>query len=255
MLSHPGTSKQQQPPKTPGMRYLQRGNENAPTGFTTKKTILGTTKLGENAKFIGKKPLLTPTGTCLQTDRRYIKGNLAHLIGLQIRAPLGNKTTNAKAKNDEGHGIGGKGAAKGIEKGIEKSQTKNATIQKRRQKQRQRQAEPAPKRLLFPARDGHDPDQGEPEYAPPNPQPLPYQSDVLPSSGLRLKGLNKENLLKGYYEHFYDPVDDDGVSRVEKQLEKEVKTALEKAIKRNECETEEFTWNSADIPDESEVQW
>ncbi|PTB35513.1 uncharacterized protein TrAFT101_009057 [Trichoderma asperellum] len=232
VLSHQGTSKQQQQPKTPGMRYLQRGNENALTGFTTKKTILGTTKLGENAKFIGKKPLLTPTGP-------------------RIRAPLGNKTTNAKAKNDEGHEIGGKGAAKGIEK----SQTKNATIQKRRQKQRQRQAEPAPKRLLFPARDGHDPDQDEPEYAPPNPQPLPYQSDVFPNSNLSLKGLNKENLLKGYYEHFYNPVDDDGVSRMEKQLDKEVKTALEKAIERNECETEEFAWNSADISDESEVRW
>lgn len=164
---------------------------------------------------------------------------------------MGNKTTNAKAKNDEGHGIGGKGAAKGIEK----SETKKATIQKRRQKQRQRQAEPAPKRLLFPARDGHDPYQDEPEYAPPNPRPLPYQSDVFPSNGLSLKGLNKENLLKGYYEHFYNPVDDDGVSRAEKQLEKEVKTALEKAMKRNESETEEFTWNSADIPDESEVRW
>lgn len=66
VLSHQGTSKQQQQqqPKTPGMRYLQRGNENALTGFTTKKTILGTTKLGENAKFIGKTPLLTPTGAC-----------------------------------------------------------------------------------------------------------------------------------------------------------------------------------------------
>lgn len=45
------------------------------------------------------------------------------------------------------------------------------------------------------------------------------------------------------------------MSRAEKQLEKEVQTALEKAIQRNESETEEFTWNSADIPDESEGRW
>ncbi|KAL7797437.1 hypothetical protein V8C37DRAFT_369472 [Trichoderma ceciliae] len=234
VLSHQIPSKRQ--PKTPGMRYpktpieLGRGNENALAGFTTKNTIQGTANLGENDKLISKRPLLTPTES-------------------RMRAPLGNKTTNAKAKINQGHGIGGKGNVNGIEK----TQTKNTTTQKRKQKQRQRQAELAPKNLIFQLRDGQDPNQDEPEYAPPNPQPLPYQSDVFPRSGLTFKGLSKENLLKGYYEHFYNPVDDNGMSRVEKELKEEMKTAIEKAIKRNELDTEEFTWNTADIPDEVEI--
>lgn len=165
-----------------------------------------------------------------------------------MRAPLGNKTTNAKAKTNQGLGLGGKSTVGG-----DKTQLKNNSNQKRKQKQRQRQAELAPKNLLFHLRDGQDPNEEEPEYAPPNPQPLPYQSDVFPRNGLTFQGLSKQNLLKGYYEHFYNPVDDKGVSRVEKQLKEEMQTAIEKAIKRNELDTEEFTWNSADIPDELDM--
>ncbi|RFU73457.1 hypothetical protein TARUN_8794 [Trichoderma arundinaceum] len=234
VLSHQVPSKQQ--PKTPGMRYpktpmeLGRGNENALAGFAAKSTLQGAVNLGENRTFISKKHLTTPTGS-------------------RMRAPLGNKTTNAKARNLQVQGIGGKDAVKGIEK----SEIKNTTAQKRKQIQRQRQAELAPKNLIFQLRDGQDPDQDEPEYAPPNPQPLPYQSDVFPRSGLTFKGLSKENLLKGYYEHFYNPVDGNGMSRVEKQLKEEMKSTIEEAIKRNDRDTEEFTWNNADVPDELEI--
>ncbi|KAH6606319.1 hypothetical protein Trco_005472 [Trichoderma cornu-damae] len=234
VLGHQIPSKQH--PKTPGMRYpktpmeLGRGNENALAGLAAKNTIQGAVNLGRNENFISKKPLLTPTES-------------------RMRAPLGNKTTNAKAQGNLGHRIGGKGAVKGIEK----TQSKNAATQKRKQKKRQRRAELAPKNLIFNLRDGHYPDGDEPEYAPPNPQPLPYQSDVFPRSGLTLKGLSKETLLRGYFEHFYNPVDDDGISRVEKQLEDEMKTTIEEAIRRNERDTEEFNWNSIDVPDELEI--
>ncbi|KAL6851818.1 hypothetical protein J3F83DRAFT_719500 [Trichoderma novae-zelandiae] len=233
VLSHPVPSKQQ--PKTPGMRYpktpmdLGRGNENALAGFAAKNTIQGGINLGENQKFISKRPLMTPAGP-------------------RMRAPLGNKTTNAKAINNQGLGFGGKGALHGIEK----TQSKILTTQRRKQKQRHRKAELAPKGLLFQPRDGHDRDQDEPEYAPPNPEPLPYQSDVFPRNGLTLKGLDKEHLLKGYYEHFYNPVNDTGVSRVEQRLQEETKAALQKAIEHNEQDTEEFDWNSADVSVELE---
>ncbi|KAL7913573.1 hypothetical protein GGI35DRAFT_437879 [Trichoderma velutinum] len=232
LLSHQIPSKQQ--PKTPGMRYpktpidLGRGNENA--GFAVKSVIQGAANLGENQKFISKKSITTPTES-------------------RMRAPLGNKTTNAKAKNSQGLGIGGKAAVNGVEK----TQLKSIASQQRKQKQRQRQAELAPKNLFSQLRGGQDPDQDEPEYAPPNPQPLPYQSDVFPRSGLTYKGLGKDNLLKGYYEHFYNPVDARGVSRMDKQLENEIETAIEKAIERNDHETDEFTWNSADIADGMEI--
>ncbi|PNP55176.1 hypothetical protein THARTR1_04865 [Trichoderma harzianum] len=234
LLSHQIPSKQQ--PKTPGMRYpktpidLGRGNENALAGCAGKNAIQGAVNLGENQKFISKKSMTTPTES-------------------RMRAPLGNKTTNAKAKNSQGLGIGGKSAVNGFEN----TQLKSIASQQRKQKQRQRQAELAPKNLFSQLRDGQDLDHDEPEYAPPNPQPLPYQSDVFPRSGLTFKGLSKDNLLKGYYEHFYNPVDARGVSRMDKQLEDEIETALEKAIELNDHDTDEFTWNSADIADGMEI--
>ncbi|KAL6793499.1 hypothetical protein GGI42DRAFT_346125 [Trichoderma sp. SZMC 28013] len=234
LLSHQIPSKQQ--PKTPGMRYpktpidLGRGNENALAGFAGKNAIQGAANLGENQKFLSKKSITTPTES-------------------RMRAPLGNKTTNAKAKNSQGLGIGGKG----IVNGVERTQLKSIASAQRKQKQRQRQAELAPKNLFSQLKDSQDPDQDEPEYAPPNPQPLPYQSDVFPRNGLTFKGLSKDNLLKGYYEHFYNPVDARGVSRMDKQLEDEIETAIEKAIERNDHDTDEFTWNSADIADGMEI--
>ncbi|KAL7817030.1 hypothetical protein V8C44DRAFT_322310 [Trichoderma aethiopicum] len=243
VLSRQVPAKQQ--PKTPGMRYpktpigVGRGDENALAGFAVKSTLQGAINLGENQKLISKKPVMTPAGS-------------------RIRAPLGNKTTNAKATNNLGLGIGGKGAVRELEK----TQSRNVTSQRRKHKQQHRKAEQlASKGLLFKLRDGHDRDQDEPEYAPPNPEPLPYQSDVFPRDALTLKGLEKENLLKGYYEHFYNPVNDAGVSRAEQRLQEETKAALQKAIEHNEQDTEEFDWNSADIsvdleratPEEPEV--
>ncbi|QYT05929.1 hypothetical protein H0G86_012802 [Trichoderma simmonsii] len=234
LLSHQVPSKQQ--PKTPGMRYpktpigLGRGNENALAGFAGKNAIQGVTNLGENQKFISKKPMTTPTES-------------------RMRAPLGNKTTNAKAKNSQGLGIGGKSAVHGVER----TELKSIASQQRKQRQRQRQAELAPKNLFSQLRDSQVFDHDEPEYAPPNPQPLPYQSDVFPRNGLTFKGLRKDNLLKGYYEHFYNPVDARGVSRMDKQLEDEIETAIEKAIERNDQDTDEFTWNSADLADGMEI--
>ncbi|KAH0493732.1 hypothetical protein TgHK011_000385 [Trichoderma gracile] len=243
VLSHQVPVKQQ--PRTPGMRYpktpmgVGRGDENALAGFAVKNTLQGGINLGENQKLISKKPIMTPAGP-------------------RTRAPLGNKTTNAKATNNLGFGIGGKGAVRELEK----TQSRNVTSQRRKHKQQHRKAEQlASKGLLFKLRDGHDRDQDEPEYAPPNPEPLPYESDVFPRDALTLKGLKKENLLKGYYEHFYNPVNDAGVSRAEQRLKEETKAALQKAIERNEQDTEEFDWNSADIsvdlerasPDDSDV--
>ncbi|KAL7928599.1 hypothetical protein V8C35DRAFT_285083 [Trichoderma chlorosporum] len=234
LLSHQLPSKQQ--PKTPGMRYpktpidLGRGNENALPGFASKNVIQGAANQGENQKFISKKPMTTPTET-------------------RMRAPLGNKTTNAKARNSQGLGIGGKSAVNGIDK----TQLKSVASQQRKQRQRQRQAELAPKNLFSQVRDVRHSDNDEPEYAPPNPQPLPYQSDVFPRNGLTFKGLSKENMLKGYYEHFYNPVNARGVSRVDKQLENDFETAIEKAIERNENDTDEITWNSDDIADGLEI--
>jgi hypothetical protein len=93
---------------------------------------------------------------------------------------------------------------------------------------------------------GNQDDDDEPEYAPPPVEPLPYQSDVLPKGGLTCEGLKKENLFKGYYEFFYNPIDDEGVSRQEREFEAEMRAATERAIERNEREMAQLRWDSSE---------
>lgn len=89
----------------------------------------------------------------------------------------------------------------------------------------------------------------EPEYAPPAPTALPYESDVLPQGGLTFNALKKDNILKGYYEHFYNPVDEDGTSRLDKAFNNEMKAAMDKAVEQNEREFESLDWSVVDVPE------
>ncbi|KAH7318759.1 hypothetical protein B0I35DRAFT_409596 [Stachybotrys elegans] len=217
-----------QHPKTPGARFPKTphkfpGNdENAPTIFAGKSGIKNVIKPSENDILMTKgkgarQALITPS------DNR-------------MRAPLGNKTTNAKAKTGPSNGV------KDIVKELEKAQ-KPTTIQKPKQKP----VELAPVAFSVKAdsSDGGD-EEEEPEYAPANPEPLPYQSDVLPPGGLTTKGLRRENMFKGYYEHFYNPIDDNGVSRKDKEFRKEMDLVMKMAEERNAKEMDALDWNVED---------
>lgn len=157
----------------------------------------------------------------------------------RTRAPLGAKTTNAKARTGQTGGV------KSIVKEIEKTQLK-PTAQK-----------PKPKSSLqIEVKNDQEesPDNGEePEYAPPKPADLPYESDLLPPGGLSMEGLKKENLFRGYYEHFINPIDENGVSRQDKQFEQEMKAVMDKALERNERDLEELDWNFADVSETSKL--
>ncbi|KYK54313.1 hypothetical protein DCS_06270 [Drechmeria coniospora] len=87
----------------------------------------------------------------------------------------------------------------------------------------------------------------EPEYAPPAPTPLPYESDVLPPGGLTFEGLKKVNFLKGFYEHFHNPIDEDGISREQKRFNREMEAVLGKAREHCQREAAEIDWNTLDI--------
>lgn len=89
----------------------------------------------------------------------------------------------------------------------------------------------------------------EPEYAPPRPTPLPYESDVLPPGGLTFNGIKKENLLKGYYQHFHNPVDENGVSRMEKKFNDEMTALMHQTEERNVREISTFDWSPEDMAD------
>ncbi|KAF7548603.1 hypothetical protein G7046_g8611 [Stylonectria norvegica] len=217
--------------KTPGARYpktpsrFQQNDENAPISFGGKTGLGGTSKFAGNDKTMTKRKqaMVTPLDT-------------------RNRAPLGNKTTNAKAK------AGQTGGVKGIVKELEKTQLKPTATQKNKQKS----AELAPTDFEVRERQKPSEEEEEPEYAPPRPVELPYESDVLPKNLLTFEGLKSENLLKGYYQHFYNPIDDDGVSRQEREFEETMKKVMTKAEARNQRETDELKWNIADLTDSAD---
>lgn len=72
---------------------------------------------------------------------------------------------------------------------------------------------------------------------------------MLPKGGLSFEGLKKENLFRGYYETFINPVDENGVSRQDRRFNDEMKAAMETLVARNERALEEITWNPADMPE------
>ncbi|KAF4983640.1 hypothetical protein FZEAL_992 [Fusarium zealandicum] len=221
--------------KTPGARFpktpsrFPQHDENAPTAFA------GKTGLGGAKSFLGN-------------DKTATKGNgtrqaLVTPMGTRSRAPLGNKTTNAKARAGQAGGV------KDIVKDLEKTQLK-PTAQK--PKQRPIDLAPLEIRLKDEQQAAEQEEEDEPEYAPPKPKDLPYESDVFPKDLLTLDGLKKENLFKGYYQHFYNPVDDDGVSRQDREFEETMKKVAAKAEERNKQETDALSWNVEDLSDTEE---
>ncbi|KAM0435078.1 hypothetical protein ACHAPT_003167 [Fusarium lateritium] len=235
--------------KTPGARYpktpsrFPQRDENAPTAFTGKTGLGGAKTFLGNDKTLTKGPgarqaLVTPMGKDMFPNSTKSDWLIEHTsIETRSRAPLGNKTTNAKAKNGQAGGV------KDIVKELEKTQLKPTA-----QKPKLRPVDLAP--LEFRVEEEQkaaEQEEEEPEYAPPKPKDLPYESDVFPKDLLTLEGLKKENLLKGYYQHFYNPVDDQGVSRQDREFEAALKRVATRVEEKNKQETDALTWNLDDL--------
>ncbi|KAG6038191.1 hypothetical protein E4U41_004476 [Claviceps citrina] len=226
--SHQHPSIKQQPrtpgqiyPKTPG--NYNRNDENAPNTFAGKAGMASGARPGE----AGKLAMGKATGPLQSTVTP---------MGNRSRAPLRNKTTNAKARN----------AHIGVTKdvggpNIEKTQPRQTSS--RKLKKRPADLQP----VKFDISEAIQDELPKPEYAPPRPTPLPYESDVLPPGGLTFNGLKRENLFKGYYQHFHNPVDGNGVSRVDRKFNDEIATLLRQAEERNLQEIAEFDWSPEDL--------
>lgn len=158
------------------------------------------------------------------------------LEGTRPRAPLGNKTTNAKAR-----AAPTTGGVKEKVKEIEQSQAKPTSVQK----PRLRQAGPAPAKLEV---RNDEREAGEPdiEYIPPRSKDLPYESDVFPDGLLTFEGLKPENLLRGYYERYHDPVDENGVRLKERKFEERLQKALKEGDERILRDVEDIKWTESD---------
>ncbi|KAH7033318.1 uncharacterized protein B0I36DRAFT_348390 [Microdochium trichocladiopsis] len=211
--------------KTPGAQYpktpirVPLNDENAAHAIKGAKSIAGPRNGNENVltskanKGLNKSQFMTP-------------------MEPRSRAVLGDKTTNAKAKGLQSVNV--KGAVRQIE------QTASKPPATARPKQKQPQAETQRLQVHTEADDPLSED--EPEYCPPRPVDLPYESDVFPDGVLTFEALKPENMFKGYYQHYFNPIGEDGISLSDKRLAESTRRALEEGEKRIIDDMDSFEW-------------
>lgn len=154
--------------------------------------------------------------------------------GPRNRAVLGDKTTNAKT-----------GGLQTTKVNNEKTQAKPPGTARPKQKQPQAETQ----RLQVHAEKADPLSEEEPEYCPPRPKDLPYESDVFPDGGLTFEGLKRENLFEGYYQYYFNPVGEDGKSAADKELEQRNRQALEDGDRKIQQAMNDLDWSIKDVPD------
>ena len=175
-------------------------------------------------------------------------------IAQRSRAVLGDKTTNAKAKAAAAAAQQPSNVKSAVRE-IEKSGTKAAPTTTR-PKAKQAQAEThklqvhaeAAVRLM-----DDDDDDDDVEYCPPRPKDLPYESDVFPDGALTFEGLKRENMFRGYYDYYVNPVDEHGVSAADRRMQERSRQALEECDRRVREDMENFEWAIQDELEEAGV--
>jgi hypothetical protein len=80
------------------------------------------------------------------------------------------------------------------------------------------------------------------EYCPPRPKDLPYESDVFPDGVLTFDALKPENMMKGYHRYYFNPIDENGVSQRDKQLDEEARKAIEEGERQIKEDLDNFEW-------------
>ncbi|KAK0665517.1 hypothetical protein QBC41DRAFT_367523 [Cercophora samala] len=208
-------------PKTPRNKPLH--DENANYGLGGKGLLQ--TKGNNGLVKSGKQALVTPAPP--QTNR----------------APLGNKTTNGKARATQ-NTQGGKGTA------LKTPGQRPTTAQ--RTKQAAPQTGPAKVEVRADVQPPIAPDD-EVEYCPPKPKDLPYESDVLPDGALTFQGLKRENLFNDYYRYYFNRVDEQGKSAMERDMEERQQRKFARGDKQICLDMEEFDWTVSDAPESRDV--
>ncbi|KAK4203762.1 hypothetical protein QBC40DRAFT_218892 [Triangularia verruculosa] len=225
-----GGSNKQLGAKTPGARYpktplkIPLNDENANHGFGGKGGLLQTKGINGLVKS-GKQALVTPAAP--QTGR----------------APLGNKTTNGKARTAQ-NTQGGKGT------GLKTPGQKPNTAL--RPKQVAPQTGPAKVEVRADAQTPITPDD-DVEYCPPKPKDLPYESDVLPDGALTFQGLKPENLFNDYYRYYFNRVDAQGKSAMEREMEERQQQNFKRGDEQIRSDMDEFDWSVSDAPESRDI--
>ncbi|OTB05803.1 hypothetical protein M426DRAFT_10250 [Hypoxylon sp. CI-4A] len=214
--------KQQQ--RTPGARFTNTPIKvplNDENGAGGAKSVLGRrTKGNENTiaskggKSISKVNLTTPSEN-------------------RSRAVLGNKTTNAKARGGQTLNV------KSTVRELEKSQVKAPTTIRQKQKHPQTEQQ----KLEVHAEKTDRLSEDEIEYCPPRVKDTPYESDVFPDGALNLDMIKTpKNFLIGFHEYYGNPVDSNGISLGDRELEARNRKAMKQNDKLIKDDIGTFEW-------------
>lgn len=254
-------------PKTPGARFpktplkVPLNDENTNAGFggksmlRTKGNNENIATIGKGGNGLGKSNLVTPLGMSahllallvptFSPSEQMNSSNIEILEPRTSRAPLGNKTTNAKARaGPTGGGV------KDIVREFEKTQAKPTTVK------RPKQAAPhiETSRLEIHNDKAGPLEEEDIEYAPPQQKDIPYESDVIPRGAMTFKSLKPENMLRGYYDFYFNPVDENGVSLKEREMEEQRQRDLQRLDERVRKDMDEFDWSVGDVPESKPVK-
>ncbi|KAI0503303.1 hypothetical protein F5B22DRAFT_557660 [Xylaria bambusicola] len=206
----------------------QQGQATRPLGAKTPGAKFSKTPM--------KVPLNDENGANAMTSKALKGGDksaFATPMTQRARAVLGDKTTNAKAKGMQTVNV------KSAVNEIEKSQVRlQNTV---RQRQREPQAET--RKLQVHAEEPDIFSDDEVEYCPPRPKDLPYESDVFPDGVLTFDALKPENMMKGYYRYYFNPVDENGISKRDRELAQETKKAIREGEMKIKADLETFDWS------------
>ncbi|KAG0645393.1 hypothetical protein D0Z07_8993 [Hyphodiscus hymeniophilus] len=211
-------------PKTPGNKYpktplkIPLHDENAPAGFggkSVKGKGLENLATGKKATF-NKDDFVTP-------------------MGPRTRAPLGMKTTNAKAKAFQT-------PAGPAEKEAEKAQAPQTSAR------RLKKVTHAETSKIQVHGDESPLVEREVEYCPPKPKELPFETEDFPDGCLDYTALKPGNLMRGLHQTYYNKVDANGMTRQDRELEASYQRSIKKADEQTMKMMEE-DWTIGDVPE------
>ncbi len=155
--------------------------------------------------------------------------------GPRTRAPLGMKTTNAKTKAFQTPGPA-------LEKEPEKTQPLQTSTRR-------------PKKVIHADAvklEVHGDESPlvdrDVEYCPPKPKDLPYESEDFPDGCLNYDVFKKGNLMRGIYNTYYLDLDENGMSRQDRENEEAYQRSAKKADEQILKMMEE-DWTVGDVPE------
>lgn len=159
------------------------------------------------------------------------------------RAVLGDKTTNAKARNNPP--TNGKNAAA---HDLQKSQLRPNTAG--RQRSQAPKADSSKLQILL---DQSHPLNDDVDTNTPPPPALPYKSDVFPDGILKFDAVRPEHRMKGYHEYYHNRRDENGMTRLDREMQAMQEERFKEADAQIRKDLDDAVWDlGLDSPKKSD---